>query len=88
HTRPDLVIFSEPSWGLDLAGRQFVLKKIRSIKREGSAILVITSDIEEALECADRIVVMYRGEASSIVKSAAVDKLDIGRLMLGVKQNV
>jgi simple sugar transport system ATP-binding protein len=88
HTRPDLVIFSEPSWGLDLAGRQFVLEKIRSIKREGSAILVITSDIEEALECADRIVVMYRGEVSSIVESAAVDKLDIGRLMLGVKQNV
>ncbi|MGC9312194.1 MAG: ABC transporter ATP-binding protein [Sediminispirochaetaceae bacterium] len=88
HTRPELVIFSEPSWGLDLAGRQFVLEKIRSIKREGSAILVITSDIEEALECADRIVVMYRGEVSSIVESAAVDKLDIGRLMLGVKQNV
>ncbi|MDY7029727.1 MAG: ATP-binding cassette domain-containing protein, partial [Spirochaetota bacterium] len=44
HTRPDLVIFSEPSWGLDLAGRQFVLEKIRAIKLEGSAILVITSD--------------------------------------------
>jgi len=87
HTRPELVIFSEPSWGLDLAGRQFVLEKIRSIKQEGSAILVITSDIEEALECADRIVVMYRGEVSSIVRSEDVDKLGIGRLMLGVKHH-
>ena len=87
NTRPELVIFSEPSWGLDIPGRQFVLDKIREIKGQGSAILVITSDIDEALECADRIVIMYRGEISSIVYRDEVDKLDIGRLMLGVKKD-
>ena len=82
---PELLIFSEPSWGLDFAGRRFVLQKIEELKAHGSAVLVITSDIEEALECADRIVVMYRGRVSGILRSDQVDKSRIGRLMLGVE---
>jgi general nucleoside transport system ATP-binding protein len=82
---PELLIFSEPSWGLDFAGRRFVLQKIEELKAHGSAVLVITSDIEEALECADRIVVMYRGRISGILRSDQVDKSRIGRLMLGVE---
>lgn len=81
---PELLIFSEPSWGLDLTGRKFVLQKIGELKSQGSAVLIITSDIEEALESADRIVVMYRGKVSGIVSADAVDKAEIGRLMLGV----
>lgn len=82
---PELLIFSEPSWGLDIAGRRFVLQKIEELKAGGSAVLVITSDIEEALECADRIVVMYRGRISGIVRTDQVNKAEIGRLMLGVE---
>ena len=82
---PELLIFSEPSWGLDFAGRGFVFQKIAELKARGSAVLVITSDIEEALECADRIVVMYRGQVSGIVDAKQADKTKIGRLMLGVE---
>lgn len=82
---PELLIFSEPSWGLDFAGRSFVFQKIEELKSRGSAVLVITSDIEEALECADRIAVMYRGQVSGIVRSDQADKTRIGRLMLGVE---
>ncbi len=82
---PELLIFSEPSWGLDFAGRSFVFQKIDELKSRGSAVLVITSDIEEALECADRIAVMYRGQVSGIVQSDQADKTRIGRLMLGVE---
>ncbi|MFW6209389.1 MAG: ABC transporter, partial [Spirochaetota bacterium] len=82
---PQLLIFSEPSWGLDFAGRSFVYQKIEELKSQGSAVLIITSDIEEALECADRIVVMYRGQVSGIIRSDQADKTKIGRLMLGVE---
>ncbi len=81
---PELLIFSEPSWGLDLRGRKFVMQKIDDLKSQGSAVLIITSDIEEALESADRIVVMYRGKVNGIVSADRVDKAEIGRLMLGV----
>jgi len=81
---PELLIFSEPSWGLDIAGREFVFDKIAELTSRGSAVLIITSDIEEALECADRIVVMYRGSVNGIVQTDQVDKAEIGRLMLGV----
>lgn len=82
---PELLIFSEPSWGLDFAGRRFVLQKIAELKARGSAVLIITSDIEEALASADRIVVMYRGKVNGIVRANQVDKTIIGRLMLGVE---
>ena len=85
NTLPELLIFSEPSWGLDLSGRRFVLQKIEEMKNRGAAVLIITSDIEEALECADRIVVMFRGAVNGIVRSSAVSRIDIGRLMLGVQ---
>jgi simple sugar transport system ATP-binding protein len=81
---PELLIFSEPSWGLDIAGRRFVLEKIQELKTRGSAVLVITSDIEEAMETADRIVVMYRGQVSGIVDGRSTGRSDLGRLMLGV----
>lgn len=84
---PDLLIFSEPSWGLDLAGRRFVMQKIDELTGFGSAVLIITSDIEEALESADRIVVMYRGVVSGIVSSRSSDKNEIGRLMLGIESH-
>ncbi|MCF7916045.1 MAG: ATP-binding cassette domain-containing protein, partial [Spirochaetaceae bacterium] len=81
---PQLLIFSEPSWGLDITGREFVFEKIAELTSRGSAVVIITSDIEEALECADRIVVMYRGAVNGIVQTDLVDKPAIGRLMLGV----
>ncbi|MFO7730020.1 MAG: ATP-binding cassette domain-containing protein, partial [Spirochaetia bacterium] len=81
---PELLIFSEPSWGLDIAGRDFVFEKIAELTSRGSGVLIITSDIEEALESADRIVVMYRGSVNGIVQTDQVDKAEIGRLMLGV----
>ncbi len=82
---PELLIFSEPSWGLDFSGRNFVLQKIEELKYQDSAVLIITSDIEEALESADRIVVMYRGKVNGIVDTNRVNKAKIGRLMLGVE---
>ncbi len=85
---PELLIFSEPSWGLDIAGRKFVLQKIGELKKQNSAVLIITSDIEEALESADRIVVMYRGEVSGIVETGKTNKTALGRLMLGVPAHV
>jgi len=83
-TLPDLLIFSEPSWGLDFSGRRYIQEQMNKMKETGAAVLVITSDIEEALECSDRIIVMYRGRVNADLSSRDLTKNDIGRIMLGV----
>jgi simple sugar transport system ATP-binding protein len=82
---PRLVIFSEPSWGLDTTSREFVFEKIELLARRGSAVLILTSDLDEALEGADTIVPLYRGRSVGRVSRAEVTKARLGRMILGVE---
>ncbi len=55
------LILVEPTRGVDVGARQEIYASIRSLAREGKAILVVTSDYEEAVQLADRALVMSRG---------------------------
>lgn len=58
---PKLVIADEPTPGLDLKVAKRAMEHFRKLAREGAGVLVITHDLELALETADRIVVFYAG---------------------------
>jgi simple sugar transport system ATP-binding protein len=58
---PRLVVICEPSWGLDFRSRERIVGTIRESANEGAAVLVISTDIDEVLELADRIGVLYDG---------------------------
>ena len=55
------LVLVEPTRGVDVGARQEIYASIRSLAREGKAILVVTSDYEEAVQLADRALVMSRG---------------------------
>lgn len=59
--KPKLVIADEPTPGLHLEAARRVLSHFREIADEGAGVLLITHDLELALEAADRIVVFYAG---------------------------
>jgi peptide/nickel transport system ATP-binding protein len=60
--RPDLLIADEPTTALDATIRRQILALLRSIQREvGSALLLITHDLETVRDWADRAIVMYAG---------------------------
>ena len=59
--KPGLVIADEPTPGLHLEAAKRVLTHFREIADEGAGVLLITHDLELALEAADRIVVFYAG---------------------------
>ncbi len=59
--QPKLVIADEPTPGLHLEAAKRVLSHFREIADEGAGVLLITHDLELALEVADRIVVFYAG---------------------------
>ncbi|MFP4267018.1 MAG: ABC transporter ATP-binding protein [Spirochaetaceae bacterium] len=81
---PKLIIFSEPSWGLDTRSRDFVFEKMRTLAREGSAVLILTSDLDEALEAGDSIIALYAGTSVGRIERKDAAKSILGRMVLGV----
>ncbi len=87
-SKSDFIIFSEPTWGLDVASSQFVYEKILEMREQGTAVLLISSNLDEILALADTIVVMYRGRVvCQLSNSETLDKELIGEYMLGLRDD-
>ncbi len=86
--RTDFMIFSEPTWGLDVASSEFIYGKILEIRARGVAVLLISSNLDEILALADTIVVLYRGRVvGSLANSREMTKERIGEYMLGLRDD-
>jgi len=57
-----LLIASYPSRGLDIGASEYVRKVLLDCKNKGSAILLISEDLDELLAISDRIAVIYEGK--------------------------
>ena len=57
----DYIVFSEPCWGLDFASSAFIRNEIKALCEKGAAVILISTNLDEVLELANRIIVMYRG---------------------------
>lgn len=76
--RPGLVIADEPTPGLHMEAAKRVLSHFREIADEGAGVLLITHDLELALEVADRIVVFYAG--TNVEEASVTDFEEESRL--------
>ena len=76
--KPELVIADEPTPGLHASAARRVMSHFREIADEGAGVLLITHDLELAVETADRIVVFYAG--TNIEEAPAEDFTDEERL--------
>ena len=75
----DLVVADNPTRGLDVQASAFVHDQLRRVAAEGAAVVVHSSDLDEVLALATRVLVVFHGE----VRECAVDRDAIGRAMLG-----
>ena len=62
---PRLLILDEPTRGIDVGAKAEILRLIRELAGEGLGVLMISSEIEEILEAADRVVVLRDGTTSA-----------------------
>ena len=60
-THPKVVILDEPTRGIDAAARSDVYNIIHQLKERGVAVLMVSSDIEEVVELADRAITVFQG---------------------------
>ncbi len=84
----DYIIFSEPTWGLDISSSEFIYRRILECREKQMAILLISSDLDEIFRLADTIVVMYNGRiAGKFPNSGNLTKKLIGEYMLGIRDD-
>jgi simple sugar transport system ATP-binding protein len=78
-----VIVAAEPTRGLDIEASRFVHEQLQLSADRGAAILMITSDLDEAFALADAIHVIYRGRLSERL-SPADAAVNAGRLMAGL----
>ncbi|HRW50580.1 MAG TPA: ABC transporter ATP-binding protein [Caldilinea sp.] len=78
-----VIVFDQPTRGLDLGAMDNIHRTILNEKRQGKAILLISTELSEIFGLSDRIAVIYRGEIVGIYRNHDLDTQKIGLLMAG-----
>ena len=81
---PKAAIVSQPTRGLDVASTRYVRSLIAGAKDKGTAVVLVSEDLDEVLELADRVAVMYRGRVVGILHAHEVTRERLGEMMAGV----
>jgi erythritol transport system ATP-binding protein len=76
-TDPKILLLDEPTRGIDVGAKGEIFDLLRERAEKGLAVLFVTSEISEAMNWSDRIVVMSRGHIVGIYKPADVTREEI-----------
>jgi general nucleoside transport system ATP-binding protein len=80
---PGVLIVAQPTWGVDAGAAQLIRQALIDLARRGSAVLVISQDLDELFEIADRIGVMFHGALSEPVPAGRLTREAVGLRMGG-----
>ena len=84
---PGVLVINQPTWGVDAGAAATIRQAIIDLSRSGSAVLVISQDLDEIFEIADRVAVISRGQLSETHPAADISLQEIGLLMAGAHEN-
>lgn len=82
---PDLIVAAEPTRGVDIGAISFIHNYLVDLRNKGTAILLISSDLDEIFKLSDRISVLYGGEIVKTVLPTEITREEIGIYMAGMK---
>ena len=77
---PKVLILDEPTRGVDIGARMEIYQIIRGLAGSGTAVLVVSSDVEELVKVAGRVIVMVEGVVAGELKGPEVTEENILRL--------
>jgi simple sugar transport system ATP-binding protein len=80
---PEIFIVAQPTWGVDVAAARRIQDGLLALRERGSALLVISDDLDELLLLSDRIAVMSGGRVSPTRPVEAVSRAELGQWMGG-----
>ena len=79
----DILVAANPCFGLDFAAVAQIHAEIMAARNRGAAVLLVSEDLDELLELADRIVVIFNGSLVYEARASEADLTEIGRHMAG-----
>ena len=80
---PKVLVAAQPTRGLDVGAIEWMTDRLRQVADSGVGVLLISSELEEILQLADRIVVLFRGRIIGEMDRADVDLEELGLLLGG-----
>jgi simple sugar transport system ATP-binding protein len=81
---PKLLVVAQPTWGVDVGAAAFIRQRLIDLRDQGTAILVISEELEELFEISDRIAVIADGRLSPAKMLADTNIDEIGVWMSGM----
>lgn len=86
-TNPKLLVADQPSRGIDVGATEFIHKKLVELRDNGTAILLVSADLNEVIELSDSLIVMYGGEIVAYFENTRdISEEELGFYMLGLKK--
>ena len=79
----DLIIASQPTRGLDVGSIEYIHGRIIRARDEGAAILMVSTELDEVMALADRLLVMFDGKIVADLDPTQVTATDVGLYMAG-----
>jgi simple sugar transport system ATP-binding protein len=80
---PGVLVVSQPTWGVDAGAAAVIRQALVDLAGRGAAVLVVSQDLDELAEIADRIAVIFHGRLSAPLDAAAASREKLGLLMGG-----
>ena len=86
---PRVVLAMQPTWGLDVGATRFVHDRLRAERDRGGAVLLVSEDLDELLQLADRLAVVYQGRVMGVLEDPrGCSQESIGLMMAGADPSV
>jgi simple sugar transport system ATP-binding protein len=82
---PGVLVVSQPTWGVDAGAAAVIRQALVDLAARGSAVLIISQDLDELTEIADRMAVMFMGRLSEPVQARSASRETLGLLMGGAR---
>lgn len=80
---PSLVVASHPTRGVDIGSIEFIHDRLLKLRRDGKAVLLVSSKLDEVQQLSDRLGVVHDGELVDVVDPDTVSEEQLGLLMAG-----
>ena len=80
---PGVLLVGQPTRGVDIGAIEFIYAQLRAMRDAGCAVMVVSSELDEILALADRVIVMNQGRIAGELPIAECTETRLGMLMIG-----
>jgi len=80
---PSLLVLSQPTWGVDVGAASAIRQALVGLRDQGTAVVLVSEELEELFEVSDRLHVMFEGHLSPSLNVRATSVEQVGEWMTG-----